>query len=247
LKFGGNTLKNKKIYKKFDEIIAVSNGCRTSFIQSIPELSSKTFCVKNCHDYDEVKKRANESPIIYNSKCFNIVTVARLSKEKGIIRTIDLIDKLIKKNYKICWHIIGDGNQRKDIEELIALYSLEENIILYGNQDNPYRYMINADLFLLPSYHEAAPMVFDEAKCLGLPILTTNTISAKEMVEECDAGWTCENSTEGIQKKLEYILNHSFEFEELREKLRTQNFNNIQALKQFDCMLEGESFDDRKV
>ena len=240
LNFGGNTLKNQKTYKKFDKIAAVSDGCKKSFIQSIPELSSKTFCVKNFHNYNEIKIKADDSPIIYNLNFFNIVTVARLGEEKGIIRTINVIAQLVKKNYKICWHIVGEGDQRKEIEELIVFHSLRESIILYGNQDNPYRYMKNADLFLLPSYHEAAPMVFDEAKCLGLPILATKTTSTKEMVEDCNAGWICENSTEGIQIKLEYILNHVSEFKEFYENLRYQKFDNKQALEQFNCVLEGD-------
>ena len=44
--------------------------------------------------------------------------------------------------------------------------------------------MINADYLLVPSLHEAAPMVFDEANILGLRIISTNTTSAKEMIDE---------------------------------------------------------------
>ncbi|MEH6945422.1 glycosyltransferase, partial [Bacillus sp. JJ722] len=238
LNYGGKTTKNNRIYKKFKTIAAVSVGCKDRFIQSIPDLTSKTLCVKNCQNYNEIIKKANVSPIVYNSNSFNIVTVSRLSREKGIVRTMDIIAKLIKKNYKICWHIIGEGEQKKTIEELIEFHSLEGKVILYGNQNNPYRYMINAELFLLPSYHEAAPMVFDEAKILGLPILATKTISTKEMIIDANAGWVCENSTEGIQTKLEYILNHLNELEDIREKLKLHKSNNEQALKQFDHMLE---------
>jgi len=62
--------------------------------------------------------------------------------------------------------------------------------------------MKNADLFLMTSYHEAAPMVIDEARALGLPILTTETTSAHDMVTDRHCGWVCENSQSAINTAL---------------------------------------------
>lgn len=234
LNFGGNTLENNTNYKKFDTIVAVSEGCKKNFLRVIPELKDKIQVVRNCHNYKEIKRIADTSPIIYRPNEFNIVTVSRLSKEKGILRTIHIISQLIMKGHKICWHIVGEGYQRKEIEALIESYSLVDNIILYGNQKNPYRYMVNADLFLLPSYHEAAPMVFNEAKYLGLPILATETASSKEIIEDEFAGWVCENSIKGIAEKLEYILEHTNDIRLIRERLKKQKFDNELALEQFN-------------
>jgi glycosyltransferase involved in cell wall biosynthesis len=61
--------------------------------------------------------------------------------------------------------------------------------------------MLHADYLLVPSRHEAAPMVFDEASVLGLRIVSTNTTSAAEMVGG-DGGIVCENSPEGIPEAL---------------------------------------------
>ena len=69
---------------------------------------------------------------------------------------------------------------------------------IHGSQLNPYRYMKNAKLLLLPSYHEAAPMVFQEAIALEVPILTTDTTSAMEMVVNQGAGWVCGFDDESI-------------------------------------------------
>ena len=75
---------------------------------------------------------------------------------------------------------------------------MEDSIFLEGEQLNPYRYVKNADYFLLPSFHEAAPMVFDEALTLGVPILTTKTLSAVELVESRNIGVVCENDEDSI-------------------------------------------------
>ena len=70
-----------------------------------------------------------------------------------------------------------------------------------GEKVNPYAYMKNADYLLVPSYHEAAPLVFDEAKCLGLKIITTDTVSAKELVGT-DYGIVCENEDSALRNVL---------------------------------------------
>lgn len=245
LQYGGNTPRNKKLYSQFDHIIAVSEGCRKQFLQAIPSLSSTTYSVKNSVDFIDVQKKTDCAPVPYDRGNFTIITVARLSEEKGIIRTIDVIEELVEKGYEICWHLIGDGRQRKDIEERIFSKSLEGQILLHGEQENPYRYMKNADLFLLPSYHEAAPMVIEEAKCIGLPILTTNTISAIEMVEQCRAGWVCQNSTAGIKEGLEYILRNREELQHIREGLKKQRFFQESIFAQLDAVINGEHANER--
>lgn len=238
LKYGGNTGINKYYYRKFDSIAAVSNGCSSNFKKAIPELSSKVFSVRNFHNFNDIKRRGMENPVQYNEEFFNMVTVARLSSEKGIIRTIDAIKKLKNNNYKIQWHIVGDGPQRSEIEQYIKERSLENNIFLYGNKNNPYRYITNADIFLLPSFHEAAPMVIGEAKCLGTPVITTNTISAKEMIIEGKEGFISENNENALYDNLLKILNNPKLIENCREYLNSQNYSNEEALEQFLSIVE---------
>ena len=76
-----------------------------------------------------------------------------------------------------------------------------KQVFFMGEKVNPYAYMKNADYLLVPSYHEAAPLVFDEAKCLGLKIITTDTVSAKELVGT-DYGIVCENEDSALRNVL---------------------------------------------
>lgn len=92
------------------------------------------------------------------------------------------------------------------INQLINEKGLSNDIDLVGKKNNPFVYIKNADFFLLPSFHEAAPMVYGEAISLGVPVVTTNTISAKELIEERDYGIVCENSEEGIYFTLKIFL-----------------------------------------
>ncbi|MBQ3016479.1 MAG: glycosyltransferase [Clostridia bacterium] len=226
--YGGNTKRNRKLYKKFDRIAAVSKSVAKRFAEIVPDVSEKLQTVYNFCDCNEIERLAAKNPLIYTKK--TIVTVARLSEEKGILRCIPIFSRLKSCGLDFEWRIVGDGPMRNAIEEEITRHSLNENIILDGEQLNPYRFVKNADYFLLPSYHEAAPIVFDEAFTLGVPVLTTNTLSAVEMIEKRGIGIVCENNDEAIYDMLYRILSSN-------EKFHVNNKpNNKVCMEQFDSL-----------
>lgn len=205
--YGGNTKRNRKLYTKFDRIAAVSESVGKRFAEIVPELSEKLHTVYNFCDCNEIEQLAAQNSLEYPEKTF--VTVARLSNEKGILRCIPIFAQLKEEGYRFEWHIVGGGTLKRDIEEEIARYSLEQNIVLEGEQLNPYRYIKNADYLLLTSFHEAAPMVFDEAFTLGVPVLTTRTLSAVEMIESRGIGFVCENNERAIYDMLYDIISNN--------------------------------------
>ncbi len=229
LRYGGHTLKNKELYCQFDRIVTVSQSCQQHFQEAIPDLAARTSVIRNCHAYASIQQQAHALPVHYKANTFHVVTVARLSEEKGIVRVIPVISQLSKAGYRLCWHIIGDGPARQEIEQLIDHYALQQHIVLHGQQSNPYRYMTHADLLLVCSHHEAAPMVIEEAKCVGLPILTTKTMSAVEMVTASRAGWVCENTPASIKEKLMYIIEHQYELLPIRAHLKNQAYTNEES------------------
>lgn len=240
LNYGGNTKYNRDIYKQFDKIVAVSENCRKRFIMAMPELEEKVYSVRNFNNYKEIYEKSNIEPVVYQKDYINIVTVSRLAEEKGIIRSLKAINDLVKSGIKIKWHIIGDGILKSEIESLINKENLNDNIILYGAKSNPYRYMKNADLFLLTSYHEAAPMVFDEATYLGVPIFATETTSTKEMIEDRNAGWICKNNDQDIYNGLKQLLTNNIKLIEKKRELKNINLDNSDSLKQFNLMIGSE-------
>ena len=124
---------------------------------------------------------------------------------------------------------------RDELENMSA--DMRDNVIFYGEQSNPYRYMKNADLLLLTSHHEAAPMVIDEARILGLPVLTTETTSSKEMVADAGCGWVCDNTQEALNKALSEIVGNREGLKELKEALISRATDNKTALEQFDSLI----------
>ncbi len=230
---GANNDVSKGIYKRFDGIVACSYGAAETFCGCVPELADKCVVIRNCNNYEKIRSQSKDA-IQYDREYFNVVTVARLSREKGIERALAAVKYCVENGVKIKYHIVGSGACEGELKALVEALSLGDTVKFYGSQKNPYVYMPNADLFLLSSYHEAAPMVFDEAACLGLPVLATKTTSTAEMITDCGHGFVCENTQEAIKEALYDICKNRHKLDDIRDTLSKEAFNNehsIQALR----------------
>lgn len=212
-----------KEYRKLDTLFFVSESCEKRFHSLHKRSKVVTDFVYNMQDTEEIVKKSKEYDVDLGSG-FNIVSVSRLSEEKAHIRTLGVLKKLKEEGLSFNWHIVGDGPTREEIESKVKEYGLEDCVNLHGNQKNPYPYMKSADLFYLGSYHEAAPMVYAEAMSLKVPVLTTETCSARELVG--DYGFVCENSEEGVYNGIKSIINNANQLTEKKEKLNGYVYNN---------------------
>ena len=235
---GANTPDNKKQYEKFHRIAACSQGCADAFSRINPDLAKRISVVSNCHDFNSIRKKAEEVPVKLRGDKINIATVARLGKEKGVERAVRVIANLSHLKEKLHYYIIGEGTQMPVIRNIIEKENLSEIVTLCGGLENPYGYMKAADLLLIPSYSEAAPLVIGEAVCLGTPILSTETSSAREMIQEPGYGWVCENTQEAMQAALEQLLSDRSVLEDMKIALAAKKVGNETAISQFEKLID---------
>lgn len=222
---------NDKMLGKFDKLVCVSNSVKNRFIESVPHLAQRAVTIRNSVLKEDIVKLSFIETYCYDSSFINLLTVARLSQEKGIARALEAL--ALSKRKDVRYYIVGEGPEREKIENIIRLLRLEEQVFLMGATENPYAYMKNADYLLVPSYHEAAPMVFDEARVLELKIVSTETLSAKEMVTG-EGSIVCENSTEGLTEAFLRLEKSYVKQEE------TQADNNSLPNRQFAELLQEE-------
>lgn len=184
---------NKKLYnnlyERFDKIFAVSNECKKKLDEIIPAVRNKSEVLFNIVSEDLINEMS-ESYVDFddNYKGIKIITVGRLSKEKGQDLAIKALAKLKKDRYDVKWYCIGEGNSRQEFEQLIKEYKLEENFLLLGATSNPYPYIKNADIYVQTSRHEGYCLTLAEAKALNKPIVTTNFIGAYEQIKNNENG-----------------------------------------------------------
>ena len=234
---GADHRENNRMMERFDGIAACSDGCRAVLESALPHLKEKCVTVQNCHRFEEIRAMAEEDPPVYDKNEVHVVMVSRLSHEKGIERALEATADGIAKGLAMKLHVVGSGPREKALRDLTDRLGIGENVLFYGEQTNPYRYMKNADLFLMTSYHEAAPMVIEEARCLGLPILTTATTSSADMVLGRECGWVCENTQEALNDALYNNVGNREILKDYKTKLLQERADNTVALKQFSAML----------
>ncbi len=230
--YGGNTPYNRALIGRYDGIAAVSRSCMDRFCGCVPGAADRCAVVPNCFDYPRLRAMAAENTVRYAHTCSTFVSVCRLGAEKGLHRTVEVLRRLRDEGLDFRWHIVGDGEERSRLAHRIAQAGLADHIRLEGETDNPYRYMADADFLLIPSYHEAAPMVIQEAYALGLPVVTTRTLSADEMIA-AGAGCVMDNTDEGIYAGLRELLLHPERLAGMRDSLCRMGFNNTAALDAF--------------
>ncbi len=230
----------KSVLKKlkiFDKVLCVSKTCREHLKNKYPFLAQKADFLFNMQNTNAILEKSKEVKIHYSNH-FNMISVSRLSLEKGVARTIEALKKLSDEGYEFVYHIVGDGDIEHDLKQMVTRYGLDSKVVFHGSQLNPYPYIVEADLFLLLSMHEAAPMVYGEAMSLGVPVCSTNTCSAEELVGE--KGFVCVNSDEGIYSKLKEILDNKQLVEQKKKMLKNYEYNNKQIEEKFyDLIGEG--------
>ena len=216
---------NNLEYEEFNKIGCCSESVKDRFLIGSNLNENKVYTLRNFNDLN-ILSLANISPYKYDNNFINIIIVSRLSEEKGLDRAINALIKTKTNNIK--YYIIGDGPMRPKLKKMCEHNDIIEKVIFLGEQTNPYRYMSKADYLLLPSIHEAAPMVYDEAKILGLKVITTKTTSSTELIGN-RYGIICENSEKGIETALNDCIKQTIK--------RENNINNNLQISQFNCLV----------
>ena len=212
----------KTLYEKFNKIFVVSNEANKKLNEIIPNTVGKSEVLLNIISKDLVCNMASEE-IDFDDKFdgIKIVTVGRLSREKGQDLAINALLKLKQDGYKVRWYCVGEGNARDEYEKLIKEKNLEGNFILLGANPNPYPYIKKSDIYVQTSRHEGYCLTLAEAKCLCKPIVTTNFIGAYEQIKNKINGFIVNQNEDDIYEKIKFIIDNNY----IRDKF-ISNLNN---------------------
>lgn len=203
---------DKNIYKKYEKLIFVSKDNFDRFVQIYPNLKNvkqedmKQEVIYNYINKEKVLEKAKEMQVEeFDENNVNIVTVARLVKQKAIDRLINIHKKLIDEKLMHNIYVIGDGPLKEALQEQVKTNKVENTFKLLGKKENPYPYIKNADYFCLLSYFEGYGMVLEEAKILGKSIIITDT-AAREAVAGYESSTILGNNEEAIYEGLKQII-----------------------------------------
>lgn len=199
----------ERSFDVMDKIFFVSKVAMENYKNFYPAYNAKLKVIRNTLDLTKIVEKS-EIPI--NDKDYlenidvRIVSVGRLTNQKRFDRIIDSANELLLEKINFRWFIIGDGDRRGFLETQIVNAKLNDNVFLLGARANPYPYIKKADILVVTSESESQPMVVLEALTLGVPVLSTDFSSAREILKGKKYAEICENSAEGIKNGIKEIL-----------------------------------------
>lgn len=222
---------NNRYYNKVDSMVGVSQAVADAFMEKQQVSTNMEVCY-NMLDYKSIYEKADE-PLDFEYPKDGIIcfSACRLSPIKGITRMIKSCSDIFKQN-NVYWFIAGDGPEKTAIEKEIIANGLVGRVVLIGEQINPFNYMKHSDLYINVSYEEAAPLVFLESKALHVPVFATNTLSAKELLDE-NIDFIVKNNEESIKEGFLLATKSKHNILERKEKLSAYVGSNQKSINTF--------------
>lgn len=162
-----------------------------------------------------------------------ICAVGRLNEQKRFDILIDAFASIAEKIPEHRMIIFGEGDLRKELEERVASYSLEERIFLPGTDPEAVKIVNHADVFVLSSDLEGMPNVLMEAMAMGVPCVSTRCdMGPEELIENEKNGLLVDvGSTQQIAQAMFGIIKNPDLSEKLssnaRELIRTHSIDAI--------------------
>lgn len=206
-KIGFNANFASKMYPSFDNIYSVSLEANSKLISILPALKHKADVFHNLVSPLKVQEQAKTGEgFVDNFNGIRILTVGRLSPEKGHDLAIKATSRLISEGYKIRWYCIGDGSSKAELQMLINKLKLNNHFKLLGSLSNPYPFMAQCDIYVQPSRYEGYCLTLLEAKSLCKPIITTNVNGVNEQIINGESGIIVDINEDSIYQAIKNII-----------------------------------------
>lgn len=230
----------QKYYQQLDHFFFVSNPTQESFAKKISFDEAKATVYYNPIDKEEILRKAEELFFPrFSDDYINILTVGRISAEKGQDMIPSITRGLLDRGYPVRWYVIGDGDMLPEVEIRIKKEGVVNNVFLLGVQTNPYSYMKACDIYVQPSYTEGYSTTICEAGILGKAIVGTKPSGGiRDQITDGEDGLIVDATGEGLEEGILKLI----EDQELKKQFETnvqkKNFEGKGEIEKFLAFLE---------
>jgi len=185
------TLKEKFLIRylllRLKNVIVPSVGIKSDIISHFSINDKKFKVIYNGFDLEWIRS-CGLMDISIIKDCPWIVTASRLGPPKDFSTLLHAF-RIVRDQVKTKLLIIGEGPYEQKIREETALLKLDEDVYMLGFQENPFKYIAKADVFVLSSLSEGLPGAIIEAMTLGVPVISTDCPSGpREIIKNNDNG-----------------------------------------------------------
>ena len=191
-------------YAKFDRVVCVSESVRERF-RLLYEDRFPSCVLYNVNDEEEILRKSWEF-LPEKSEIPTLCAVGRLTDQKNFLHLLRSLPKLRRDGIPFRLQIIGEGQDRKRLEEYIDRKNLGGCVQLLGWLENPYPYIKAADIIVCSSRYEGLSTVVTEALILGKPVVTTPCNGMAELLGDSEFGLIAEADDNGLHRALRRML-----------------------------------------
>lgn len=162
-------------YPKAQKIIAISQGVKKDLIDRHFISPNKCSVIYNSIEMESIAELSKEQ---INHPWFAdevpiITTAGRLTRAKNYPLLIEAFAKA-QRSINIRLLILGEGEDRNSLEELVHKLGIQDKVVFLGFQKNPFKYIAKSDIFVLSSSWEGFGNVIIEAMACGVPVISTS-------------------------------------------------------------------------
>nr|WP_319488271.1 glycosyltransferase [uncultured Caproiciproducens sp.] len=195
---------------KLNALCTVSESCKSALDNTFPEYSEKFHVVYNIISSTFMREMANEQADFEDDfSGMRVLSIARLSHQKGLDIAMPAIAALKKKGIRFKWYIIGIGPEKENLDTMIQELDIGDYVRFMGERSNPYPYLKACDIYLQPSRFEGKSIAVDEAMVMCRPILLTDFSTASDQIDSGKNGLIVPMDSEGVAAGLEDLLLHA--------------------------------------
>lgn len=225
----------KKLFSNSKLIIAISNMVKSEIIKNYNIPDKKIKVIYNGVDF---KKFSPENSKIYRSEIREKYSIADDTKlilfvgsgfeRKGLKTALQAISSIQNKNqiaptWKIKLMVIGKGDVKK-YQSLAVKYKINDKILFIEPQKDIEKFYAAADIFVLPTIYDPFGNVIIEAMASGLPVITTRSSGASELIKNGEEGFVLEDPSD-FNTLAEYINKALLNQKTMEEKARLKAEN----------------------
>lgn len=211
-----NKQKRKNI-EKYNYIVTINDIMKKGYEKNLND--PKILKINNFMNFDKILEKSNEEVKEYGEY---IISVGSLTENKNYILLIEAFGELKKeKNIKDKLIIIGDGKEKEKLKKRIDELALNEDILLLGQKQNPYKYMKKSKLYVSTSKNEGLSLTSIEAMILQKMVIAVENNGTRELLDKNSIyGKLIKNEREDLKKELYYFLIN----DEERKKYEVKGF-----------------------
>lgn len=163
-------------YPRADMVVAPSNGVKNDLIVNAGIENDRIRVIHNPIIEAELYEKANDpldESLIEDSSIPLVLAVGRLTPQKDFSTLIRAFAR-VRQQCPAKLLILGEGECRRELEALVTRFGLDAAVSMPGFDNNPFKYMAHAAVFVLSSSFEGLPNVLLQALALGVPVVSTD-------------------------------------------------------------------------